>query len=89
MVTSFPVVMFGKTYCGYCRRAKELLTQLGAIYNVIELDEESNGEEIQSALAQWTGQRTAPNVFIGGNNLLFRGIKKVSLPLQISSAENF
>ncbi|KAJ0099632.1 hypothetical protein Patl1_20629 [Pistacia atlantica] len=29
IVTSFPVVMFSKTYCGYCRRAKELLTQLG------------------------------------------------------------
>lgn len=30
-----------KTYCGYCKRVKDLLTQLGAAYKVIELDEES------------------------------------------------
>ena len=30
-----------KTYCGYCKRVKDLLTQLGAAYRVIELDEES------------------------------------------------
>lgn len=28
-----------KTYCGYCNRAKQLLTQVGATYKVIELDE--------------------------------------------------
>lgn len=30
-----------KTYCGYCKRVKDLLKQLGAAYKVIELDEES------------------------------------------------
>ncbi|KAK0596394.1 hypothetical protein LWI29_015299 [Acer saccharum] len=65
IVSSFPVVIFSKTYCGYCRKAKELLTQLGASFKVIELDEEKDGDEIQSALTQWTGQRTVPNVFIG------------------------
>lgn len=29
-----------KTYCGYCKRLKDLLTQLGAAYKVIELDTE-------------------------------------------------
>lgn len=29
-----------KTYCGYCKRVKQLLTQLGASYKVIELDKE-------------------------------------------------
>ncbi|KAI9161778.1 hypothetical protein LWI28_020602 [Acer negundo] len=97
IVSSFPVVIFCKTYCGYCRKAKELLTQLGASFKVIELDEESkislyretittriaikllrkliisgfeeDGDEIQSALTQWTGQRTVPNVFIGGKHI--------------------
>ncbi|KAK3217690.1 hypothetical protein Dsin_011660 [Dipteronia sinensis] len=69
IVSSFPVVIFGKTYCGYCRKAKELLTQLGASFKVIELDEEKDGDEIQSALTQWTGQRTVPNVFIGGKHI--------------------
>ena len=28
-----------------------------------------DGSEIQAALAQWTGQRTVPNVFIGGKHI--------------------
>ncbi|KAK9178424.1 hypothetical protein WN943_027614 [Citrus x changshan-huyou] len=69
IVSSCPVVVFSKTYCGYCRRVKQLLTQLGASYKAIELGEEREGEEIQSALTAWTGQRTVPNVFIGGKHI--------------------
>ncbi|CAF1933363.1 unnamed protein product [Brassica napus] len=29
------------TYCGYCQRVKQLLTQLGATFKVLELDEMS------------------------------------------------
>ncbi|XP_039014034.1 glutaredoxin-like [Hibiscus syriacus] len=65
IVSSTPVVVFSKTYCGYCKRVKQLLTQLGASYKIIELDEESDGGEMQAALVEWTGQRTVPNVFIG------------------------
>ncbi|KAF2555076.1 hypothetical protein F2Q68_00017390 [Brassica cretica] len=35
---SFPS---GMTYCGYCQRVKQLLTQLGATFKVLELDEMS------------------------------------------------
>ncbi|KAE9604408.1 hypothetical protein Lal_00035469 [Lupinus albus] len=69
IASSSPVVVFSKTYCGYCKRVKDLLTQLGAAYKVIELDEESDGGDIQSALAEWTGLRTVPNVFIGGKHI--------------------
>ncbi|XP_068643160.1 glutaredoxin-like [Aristolochia californica] len=69
IVSSNPVVVFSKTYCGYCTRVKQLLNQLGANYKVIELDAESDGNAIQSALAEWTGQRTVPNVFIGGKQI--------------------
>ncbi|KAJ7945847.1 glutaredoxin-like [Quillaja saponaria] len=69
IVSSNPVVVFSKTYCGYCKRVKQLLSQLGASYKVIELDEERDGDAIQSALAEWTGQRTVPNVFIGGKHI--------------------
>lgn len=30
---------------------------------------EGDGGEIQAALAEWTGQRTVPNVFIGGKHI--------------------
>lgn len=69
IVSSNPVAVFSKTYCGYCKRVKQLLTQLGASYKIIELDEERDGSDIQSALAEWTGQRTVPNVFIGGKHI--------------------
>ncbi|PQP99520.1 glutaredoxin [Prunus yedoensis var. nudiflora] len=69
IVNSNPVVVFSKTYCGYCKRVKQLLTQLGATYKVIELDEGTDGDETQAALAEWTGQRTVPNVFIGGKHI--------------------
>ncbi|CAJ2642175.1 unnamed protein product [Trifolium pratense] len=65
IAASSPVFVFSKTYCGYCNRVKALLKQLGATYKVLELDTESDGGEIQAALADWTGQRTVPNVFIG------------------------
>lgn len=37
---SFPC-FYSKTYCGYCQRVKQLLTQLGASFKVLELDEMS------------------------------------------------
>ncbi|GLT77522.1 hypothetical protein SLA2020_490950 [Shorea laevis] len=69
IVSSCPVVVFSKTYCGYCNRVKQLLTQLGASHKVIELNNESDGGDIQAALAQWTGLNTVPNVFIGGKHI--------------------
>ncbi|KAB1209147.1 Glutaredoxin [Morella rubra] len=69
IVSSNPVVVFSKTHCPYCRTVKQLLTQLGANFKTIELDTESDGGEIQAALAAWTGQKTVPNVFIGGNHI--------------------
>ncbi|VVB17824.1 unnamed protein product [Arabis nemorensis] len=69
IVSSYPVVVFSKTYCGYCQRVKQLLTQLGASFKVLELDEMSDGGEIQSALSEWTGQTTVPNVFIKGKHI--------------------
>ncbi|XP_041003778.1 glutaredoxin-like [Juglans microcarpa x Juglans regia] len=69
IVSSNPVVVFSKSYCPFCVTVKQLLTQLGATFKAIELDTESDGKEIQAALAEWTEQKTVPNVFIGGNHI--------------------
>lgn len=69
LVSSNAVVVFSKSYCPYCVQVKQLLSSLGVKSKVIELDEESDGSELQSALAEWTGQRTVPNVFIGGKHI--------------------
>lgn len=65
------IVLFicSKSYCPFCVRVKKLFEQLGATFKAIELDGESDGSELQSALAEWTGQRTVPNVFINGKHI--------------------
>ncbi|XP_048138645.1 glutaredoxin-C6-like [Rhodamnia argentea] len=93
IVSSAPVVVFSKSYCGFCNRVKQLFTQLGAAYKAIELDEERDGYEIQSALAEWTGRRTVPNVFIsskhiGGSDKVLMMYRSGTLtPLLVDSAQ--
>ncbi|KAA8548128.1 hypothetical protein F0562_004611 [Nyssa sinensis] len=69
IVSSNPVVVFSKSYCPFCVNVKKLLQELGVTFKAIELDTESDGKEVQAALFEWTGQRTVPNVFIGGNHI--------------------
>nr|XP_020457574.1 glutaredoxin 2 [Monopterus albus] len=61
------VVIFSKTTCPYCTMAKNVFNEIGAIYKVIELDEHNDGTRLQEVLAQMTGARTVPRVFINGN----------------------
>ncbi|KMS95882.1 hypothetical protein BVRB_004200 [Beta vulgaris subsp. vulgaris] len=69
IVSSNSVVVFSKSYCPFCVDVKKLFSGLGVSFNAIELDTESDGNDIQAALAEWTGQRTVPNVFIGGQHI--------------------
>ncbi|KAJ7986432.1 hypothetical protein DPEC_G00339830 [Dallia pectoralis] len=61
------IVIFSKTTCPYCKLAKNVFNEIGATYKVIELDEHNDGRSLQEALAQMTGARTVPRVFINGN----------------------
>jgi glutaredoxin 3 len=60
------VVMFSKTTCPFCYKAKEALNaEMGeGTYFVVELDEKENTSAIQDALKIVTGARTVPRVFI-------------------------
>ncbi|KAL5725081.1 Glutaredoxin-C2 [Ranunculus cassubicifolius] len=69
IIASESVVVFSKSYCPFCVKVKKLLSELGASFKAIELDQESDGVDIQSALQQLTGQRTVPNVFISGKHI--------------------
>ena len=42
---------------------------MGYLLNLEILCFEGDGAEIQSALREWTGQSTVPNVFIGGKHM--------------------
>ena len=66
-----------------------MLTELGASFYAIELDQVDDGDAIQAALKELSGQKTVPNIFIkkehiGGNSDL--QAKKGSLPTLLKDA---
>jgi len=60
------VLIFSKTFCPFCRKAKKALSQEGAEFTVVELDERDDGDDVQAALLEKTGVKTVPQVFVGG-----------------------
>ena len=63
------VMVFSKTYCPYCIKAKAALTQLSPLFSVMELDVVKDGPEIQAALLEMTGQKTVPSIFVNGKHV--------------------
>ncbi|KAF8945740.1 hypothetical protein BGZ47_002075 [Haplosporangium gracile] len=71
------IVVFSKSHCPYCTKAKALLSQHGVKVFILELDDVDDGTAIQAYLQTLTGQRTVPNIFIsqthiGGCDDLFK-----------------
>ncbi|KAJ7917967.1 thioredoxin-like protein, partial [Mycena leptocephala] len=69
------IMIFSKSHCPYCKRAKALFAKEFPDEKpvVFELDAREDGPAIQGYLADKTGQRTVPNIFInkqhvGGND---------------------
>lgn len=69
LISENPVMIFSKSYCPYCRRAKDLLNKYGVNYKAYEIDQEALGADVQAALMKVTGQRTVPNIFINGKHI--------------------
>jgi len=60
---SAEVKIYVTTYCGYCHAAKALLEQRGVRFQEIDC---TNDPETRRWLIDQTGQRTVPQIFIGG-----------------------
>ncbi|KAG5191469.1 glutaredoxin subgroup I [Tribonema minus] len=69
-IDSTKVLVYEKWGCPFCGRVKDLLEDLALEPEpeFIELDGHV-GASTQRALMQLTGQRTVPNVFIGGTHV--------------------
>ncbi|PON79507.1 Glutaredoxin [Parasponia andersonii] len=68
-IASHNIVIFSKSYCPYCRRAKAVFKELKQVPYVVELDGRDDGRNIQDALGEIVGRRTVPQVFINGKHI--------------------
>ncbi|KAL1461291.1 hypothetical protein WDU94_013201 [Cyamophila willieti] len=69
-IASSAVIIFSKTTCPYCSKAKEKFKSINQEFKTVELDLlGENGAKIQNALAEKTGQRTVPNIFVHGKHI--------------------
>lgn len=59
------VVIYGTSYCGYCRRAEALLEREGIAFEAVDVtdDPQARAELVERA----DGRRTVPVIFIDGN----------------------
>ncbi|KAK7464987.1 Glutaredoxin [Stygiomarasmius scandens] len=74
-IDSNTITVFSKSWCPYCKAAKQLLKESygDKQIEILELDQREDGADIQNYLAEKTGQRTVPNIFVnkqhvGGND---------------------
>ncbi|KAK4756157.1 hypothetical protein SAY87_006284 [Trapa incisa] len=68
-VSSHKIVIFSKSYCPYCRRAKAVFKELNQTPFVVELDQREDGYIIQAALGEIIKRHTVPQVFIDGKHI--------------------
>ncbi|EIW68739.1 glutaredoxin [Tremella mesenterica] len=57
-------VIFGKSWCPYCKRAKAIMEDLTDQLMYIDIDKTDKESEIQAYLHQLNGQGTVPHVYI-------------------------
>ncbi|OQR84606.1 hypothetical protein ACHHYP_13150 [Achlya hypogyna] len=71
LATQYSVVMFGKTTCPYCKKAKAILKEIKAEVHVVELDLLPPGvaSQYQDMLEALTGRRTVPNILLNGKSI--------------------
>ena len=59
------VTVYGTTYCGYCRRAEDLLRRRGIDFNYVDVTNDWRAREALVDRAH--GRRTVPVIFIDGD----------------------
>ena len=60
------VKIYTTPYCPYCVRAKRLLERKGVSYEEIDV---ANDDQARIELAERTGRRTVPQIFIGADHV--------------------
>ena len=61
-----PVKIYTTPYCPFCVRAKKLLSKKNVPYEEIDV---SSNDEARMKLAEETGMRTVPQIYIGDQHV--------------------
>jgi glutaredoxin 3 len=69
LISQNAVMIFSKSYCPYCHRAKSVFKDRNTSFEALELDQDPQGDLIQKYLFKLTNQRTVPNIFIHGQHI--------------------
>ncbi len=69
-----PVVLFALEWCEFCWSVRKFFSGLNVPYHAVDLDSvayqaDDRGVKIRGALAERTGVRTIPQIFIGGEHI--------------------
>ena len=57
------IVIYTKSWCSYCTRAKDLLRRKGADFTEVEISDDDRLRD--EMIARAGGRRTVPQIFIG------------------------
>jgi len=60
------IIIYTADYCPYCKAAKEFLKSKGATYQEIDV---THDQEKRRDIAQRSGQKTVPQIFINGKSI--------------------
>lgn len=60
------VAVISKSYCPYCKMAKNALKSVNADFQVLEIENDPNMDKIQDYMKKKTGGRSVPRVFVNG-----------------------
>jgi len=60
------VLMYSKSWCPYCERARDLLRRKGASFEEIDIETQPERRE---EMIRRSGRRTVPQIFIGERHI--------------------
>jgi cysteine synthase len=71
VTTQEPVVMFALEWCEFCWSVRKLFKRLGIEYRSVDVDSvayqaDDRGGKIRAVLTERTGQKTLPQIYVGG-----------------------
>jgi glutaredoxin len=66
------VMLFALSTCGWCRKTKEFLNELGIDYNYVYVDlaEGKEQEEIENELEKWNPEGSFPTIVINNKECI-------------------